>query len=227
MQKVANPAGFGQPDFEDGPPDGPRFVFAHGAGAPMDSPFMSSMTSLLAARGIRVCRFEFAYMANRRTGAGKRPPPPMPVLVKEYLDVLSAVYTHPIVIGGKSMGGRVASLLAAAPALNLKLAGLVCLGYPFHPPAKPHLLRTEHLGTLRCPMLVVQGERDPFGRREEVAGYGLGSNISLQWMASGNHDFVPPKRCAVSHQENMQTAAEVIAGFIRSMTDRTCNATTC
>lgn len=178
----------------DGPDDAQRtLVLAHSAGAPMDSPWLTAMCRLLAERGIRTARFEFAYMAARRTGQ-RRPPLKAELAVGEYRDAVAAVAEHaggPLLIGGKSYGGRVASLVAD----ELGVAGLVCLGYPFHPPQKPEALRTAHLLTLRTPALICQGTRDPFGGADEVPGYGLAPSIELRWFA-GDHDVQPRTRLA-------------------------------
>jgi predicted alpha/beta-hydrolase family hydrolase len=208
-----NPA----PLLHDGPAGGPKLVLAHGAGAPMDSGFMQAMTALLAARGIHVIRFEFAYMAARRSGAGRKPPSRMPQLLEEYRAVLSGLGEGPVFIGGKSMGGRAASMLAAGPDAPGDIAGLVCLGYPFHPPGKPDRLRTGHLDDVRCPALIVQGERDPFGTIDEVAAFALPASFTVHWCPAGNHDLVPPKRSGHTAEGNWQSAADAIAGFIMSV----------
>lgn len=200
----------------DGPSGAPVLVLAHGAGAPMDSPFMNTIASLLAERAIHVVRFEFAYMAARRTGEGRKPPSRMPKLLEEYRSLLDRLGNAPVFIGGKSMGGRAASMLAADPALAEGVAGVVCLGYPFHPPGKPGSLRTAHLGGVACPMLVVQGERDPFGNRDVVSSYDLPSTIRLHWCPAGDHDLKPPKRSGHTAQENVALAADAVAAFIQS-----------
>lgn len=139
-------------------------LLAHGAGAAMDTPFMTTMAEALAARGMRVARFEFAYMAGRRSGGPKRPPPKVEVLQEEYREAIETLAcSGPLFIGGKSMGGRVASLIADDLWAQERIRGLVCLGYPFHPPGKPEKLRTGHLAGLRTPALICQGTRDPFG----------------------------------------------------------------
>ena len=129
-------------------PDRPiaRFVCAHGAGAAMDSPFLKTVAALLADRGLSTYRFEFAYMAARRQGGSRKPPPKAERLMDEYRAAVAAVPAGaPLLIGGKSMGGRVASLVADELYAAGRIAGLVCLGYPFHPPKKPEQLRTAHL----------------------------------------------------------------------------------
>src|SRR5690606_36654966 len=131
-------------------PAGLTFAFAHGAGAPMDTPFMAFFAAALAARGWRVARFEFPYMAARRQG-GRRPPPDRQlVLLETWRAVIAHLGAKDLVIGGKSMGGRMASLIAD----EAGVAGLACLGYPFHPAGKPERLRTEHLAMLKTPCLI-------------------------------------------------------------------------
>ncbi|MCP8895476.1 alpha/beta hydrolase [Shinella daejeonensis] len=180
----------------DGPADAQvTLLLAHGSGAPMDSPAMNAATTALAAEGLRVARFEFGYMAARRSDGGHRPPPRAETLAPEFYAAIDALKAQgPLVIGGKSMGGRVASMIADDLHARGRVKGLLCLGYPFHPPAKPAQLRTAHLATLRTPTLIYQGSRDPFGTREEVAGYGLSASIRILWLEDGDHDLKPRKR---------------------------------
>lgn len=189
-------------------------ILAHGAGAAMDSPFLQRMAELLAAQGLALVRFEFPYMAQRRSGAARRPPDRQPLLLdcwRQMHALLRPQVAGPLVIAGKSMGGRMASLLAD----ELGADALVCLGYPFHPPGKPQQLRTAHLAGLRTPALIVQGERDPFGGREEVSGYDLSPCIQLHWLAAADHDFVPLKRSGLTQEEHLQDAAVAIASWLR------------
>ena len=141
-------------------------VLAHGAGAGMDTGFMNAFAEGLADGGCRVVRFEFPYMAERRQTGKRRPPDREPILRQTWLDMIASVEAQTLFIGGKSMGGRIASLLADAAGV----AGLICLGYPFHPTGKPDQLRVEHLQAIKTPTLILQGERDPFGNAEEVRG---------------------------------------------------------
>jgi uncharacterized protein len=194
-----------------------HLVLAHGAGAPMTSAFMEQMAQTLAIGGVRTTRFEFAYMAERRTGAPVRPPPPLDQLVAEYLAVITRLPAVPgqrLFIGGKSMGGRVASMMADVLCAQRRIAGCVCLGYPFHPARKPEQLRTAHLADLACPTLIVQGTRDALGCESEVATYTLSPAIQIAWLADGNHDFVPRVRSGATADQHMATAAERVANFL-------------
>jgi len=194
------------------------FLCAHGAGAGMDTPFLRTIAALLAERAIAVSRFEFAYMAARRQGGGRKPPPRAERLVDEYLRAVAGVDLRaPLLIGGKSMGGRVASLVADELFRAGRIAGLVCLGYPFHPPDGPGQLRTAHLEGLACPALIVQGERDPFGSRAEVEGYRLSSTIRFHWAGDGDHDLGPRGGSGFTRKGNLAAAADAVAAFARSL----------
>jgi len=190
-------------------------LLAHGAGAGMDSPFLEQLAVELARREIRTLRFEFPYMARARAEGGRRPPNPAPVLLEHWRQVVTtwrAAETGPLWLAGKSMGGRMASLLAE----ELGAAGLICLGYPFHPAGKPERLRTEHLATLTTPTLIVQGERDALGNRGEVAGYALAPAIEVQWIATADHDLKPLKSSGLSHAQVLADTAAWIAAFVRT-----------
>jgi len=179
----------------DGPDDAEvSILLAHGAGAPMDSASLNASAKVLAAAGLRVARFEFDYMASRRTSQAKRPPPRAENLIPEYIAAIDELdATGPLVIGGKSLGGRVASMTADQLHRSGRIAGLLCLGYPFHPIGKPDQLRTAHLADMQTPTLIVQGTRDPFGTREEVATYKLSNSIEILWLEDGDHDLKPRK----------------------------------
>lgn len=195
----------------DGPAGArPALILAHGAGAPMDSPFMQEIAARIAAAGVRVVRFEFPYMAARRTGT-RRPPDREEILRRTWIEVIEALGGGTsVVIGGKSMGGRIASLVAD----EIGALGLVCLGYPFHPNGGPTRLRTAHLASLRTPALFVQGERDPFGSRAEVEGYALSSSIRIEWLPDGDHSFKPRKASGQTLEAHMRTAAAAVAAFM-------------
>lgn len=198
----------------DGPPDAATtIVLAHGAGAGMDHEFLVTFAQGLAAVGLRVIRFEFPYMAARRRGE-RRPPDRLPVLQQRFLDV--AAQCGPptaLVLAGKSMGGRVATTIAD----DLGVAGVVAIGYPFHPPRQPEQLRTAHLAHLRTKTLILQGERDPFGTRAEVAGYSLSAAIAIEWFADGDHSLVPRKSSGHTALSHLRRALDCAAAFVRSV----------
>jgi predicted alpha/beta-hydrolase family hydrolase len=194
-------------------PSGLTLVLAHGAGAAMDSEFMNAFADGLASCGIRVVRFEFPYMAERRRTDKRRPPNREPVLRETWLTVIESVAAGKLVIGGKSMGGRIASLLAD----EVQAAGLVCLGYPFHPAGKPDQLRIEHLKHIVTRTLIVQGERDAFGSKDEVPRYQLSDKVHLHWLPDGDHSFQPRRNSGYSRDENWQEGVRVAAEFIQSL----------
>ena len=201
--------------------DGPEkskcsVLLAHGAGAPMDSPAMTAIAKSLVNAGLRVARFEFDYMASRRTSSGRKPPPRPETLKSEYVAAIAALKARgPLIIGGKSMGGRVASMIAD----ERHAAGLLCLGYPFHPVGKPTQLRTAHLAELKAPTLIVQGTRDPFGTREEVASYKLSKAIEILWLEDGDHDLRPRKAVSgFSMADHLKTMAAATAAWVDKIT---------
>jgi predicted alpha/beta-hydrolase family hydrolase len=199
----------------DGPPDAPlTLALAHGAGSPMDSPSLSAVARGLAARGWRVARFEFPYMRARRTSGKRGAPDRTPVLRQAWLDVIEKLGGGvKLVIGGKSMGGRIASMVADESGAR----GLLCLGYPFHPPGRPTQLRTAHLADLKTPALIVQGERDAFGTRQDVAGYTLSPSIRLAWIEAGDHSFKPPARSGLTEAGNLEKAIAASSDFLATL----------
>lgn len=191
----------------------PTLILAHGAGAPMDSGFMNEMAARLVAQGVNVLRFEFPYMAQRRVDGGKRPPNPAPKLLECWREVYATVRPYVagrLAIGGKSMGGRMASLVAD----ELGADALVCLGYPFYAVGKPEKPRVEHLAALETRALIVQGERDALGNREAVEGYALSPAIEVLWLTAGDHDLKPLKASGFSHGQHLEAAAQGVAGFL-------------
>jgi predicted alpha/beta-hydrolase family hydrolase len=195
----------------DGPADSPLTIaLAHGAGAAMDSPFMAAFAEGLAARGYRVARFEFPYMAERRRTGRKRPPDRANVLLDSWRAAIAALGSESLVIGGKSLGGRIASMVADETGVR----GLVCLGYPFHPPGRPQDPRIEHLRQLRTPTLILQGARDPFGPPEEVRRYALSPAIRVRWLEDGDHGFKPRKASGRTERQNWDEAIDAFAGFV-------------
>jgi predicted alpha/beta-hydrolase family hydrolase len=189
------------------------FIFAHGAGGPMRSAWMATVARGIAANGIRVVRFEFPYMA-----AKKKAPDREPVLLESWREAIRAHVAPPpsaakgsknatsgggaTFIGGKSMGGRIASMVAD----EMNVRGLVCFGYPFHPPGKPERLRTKHLESLKTPALILQGTRDPFGSPKDVAGYTLSLSIRVEWLEGGDHSV---------KDENLVRAVALASEFMK------------
>lgn len=205
----------------DGPDDAALTVLlAHGAGAPMDAASLSASAKALASVGLRVARFEFDYMAARRTSAERKPPPRAETLQSEYLAAIAALdAAGPLIIGGKSMGGRVASMIADPLHRSGRIAGLLCLGYPFHPIGKPQQLRTAHLADLQTPALIVQGTRDLFGTREEVATYKLSKSIEIFWLEDGDHDLKPRKSVSgFTAADHMRAMAERVTAWTQQIT---------
>ena len=186
-------------------------VLVHGAGAPMDSPFMAAFADGLGALGHRVARFEFPYMAERRETGTRKPPNRWPVLLACWRDVIAELGPESLVIGGKSLGGRSASAVAAE---GVGVAGVVCLGYPFHAPGRPGEPRIDHLKDLRTPALILQGTRDPFGTVGEVRGYGLPPAIHVHWLDDGDHGFKPRKASGRTERQNWDEAIEALAAFL-------------
>jgi hypothetical protein len=198
----------------DGPPEAPATVIlAHGAGAGMDSPAMTAFAEGLAAAGLHAVRFEFPYMQRRRESGNRGGPDRAPVLLETWRQVIESFDRRRLIIGGKSMGGRIASMVAD----DAGVRGLVCLGYPFHPPGRPEKLRTEHLAGLQTPTLIVQGTRDPFGNAGEVSGYDLSPAISLHWLEDGDHSFKPRKSSGRTLEQNLEEAIAAIVSFIEGL----------
>lgn len=188
------------------------FVFAHGAGANKNSDFMQTMTQNLVELGIRVIRFDFPYMIKAQQTGRRHPPNKMPMLQDDFMQVLADHKSElPLFVGGKSMGGRVATMLPDFTAVS----GIVCLGYPFHPPGKSDKLRTEHLFSITKPVLVIQGERDTFGNRAEVTQYGLPDNIEIAFLAAADHSFVPLRSTNIDPNEHLRSAATRMTRFIQ------------
>ncbi len=196
--------------------DGPNhakstLILAHGAGAPMDSPFMNRIAAGISEAAIRVVRFEFPYMEAQRLTHKRSAPDREPVLRAAWMRVIEELGGGAgLVIGGKSMGGRIASLIADEAGVQ----GLICLGYPFHPPGRPQRLRVEHLRGLRTPTLIVQGTRDALGSRDEVSCYELSPQVRVVWIEDGDHSFKPTKRSGRTLEHAMTEAIAQSVKFI-------------
>ncbi len=177
----------------------------------MDSRFMQVVAEGVAASGVRVIRFEFPYMRRRRETDKRGAPDPPRILMQSFRDAIQEVGGGgKLVIGGKSMGGRIASMVAD----DAGVTGLVCLGYPFHPPGKPEKMRTAHLENLRTPALILQGTRDSFGSPNDVHGYKLSPAIRIQWIEDGDHSFKPRARSGRTEADNIRAAIASVAEFI-------------
>ncbi|WP_298940285.1 alpha/beta family hydrolase [uncultured Psychromonas sp.] len=200
----------------NGPEDGPLFVFSHGAGAPLTSDFMETVSVGLAKQGIRVARFNFNYMQQRVETGSRRPPERAPHLLKQFLEVVQEL-DQPMVIGGKSMGGRMATLLAAesSPEQLKQVKGIACLGYPFHPQGKPEKLRIEHLAAIKQPVAIIQGSRDKLGDQNEVISYSLPNTFQWCWLEDGDHDFKPRVKSGLTHQQHIQSSITYLAAYIK------------
>jgi predicted alpha/beta-hydrolase family hydrolase len=193
-------------------------VLGHGAGANQLSGFMRMVAGGLAARGIDAVTFNFLY-AER----GRRIPDPKARLESCYRAVINAALSHRklkknrLVIGGKSMGGRIASQVAAAE--GDRIAGLVFLGYPLHPPGRPDKLRAEHLKDIRAPMLYVQGSRDAFGTEDEIRAVikKLRLPATLYIIEGGDHSFKVPKSAGVPQPEVYEKVMDEIARWTQSI----------
>jgi predicted alpha/beta-hydrolase family hydrolase len=207
------------------PPAPPEFMFngpknarltlvlAHGAGSFMDSDFMNAFAEGLVVQGrgsLRVARFEFPYMVARRDDGRRRPPNPESVLLETWRRAIAALGTENLAIGGKSLGGRMASMIAD----ECGVRAVVCLGYPFHPQGNPEKLRVAHLTTLQTPTLIVQGTRDALGSEDEVQRYPLSPSIALYWIEDGDHNLTPRKSSGRSVSQTWTESISAIGDFL-------------
>ncbi|SNY53769.1 hypothetical protein SAMN06297280_2450 [Arsukibacterium tuosuense] len=181
-----------------------RLILAHGAGAACDSPFMNTLAGALAGHHIEVQRFNFPYMQRSIELGSKRPPDKMVLLQRHFMEQISMVKPDlPLFIGGKSMGGRVASMLNLPD--TLRVNAIFAFGYPFHPPGKDQW-RTEHFTRLSMPLHILQGERDPFGKRTELSELSW-PNVSMHWLTAADHDFKPTKSSGLQQRQLISAAA--------------------
>lgn len=189
-------------------------ILAHGAGAGQAHPFMVRTATALASRGIETFTFNFPY-----TDRGRHAPDPAAVLEACYLDAVAAARAltgdRRLFIGGKSMGGRIATQIAARPELT-GVHGIVVLGYPLHPPGRPDVLRVKHLPAIRVPMLIVQGTRDAFGSPEELRPYldAHGPRAVIHPVEQGDHSFVVPKRAGRLQPEVNKEIEDAIVEWV-------------
>jgi predicted alpha/beta-hydrolase family hydrolase len=197
-----------------------HLILAHGAGTDQRHRVMAALARGIAARGVGVTTFNFLY-----TEQGRRSPDRAPLLIATWRAVVDDVAGGldrcvRLAIGGKSMGGRMASMLLAEPesdAAPARVSGLVLLGYPLHPPGKPDQLRTAHLPALRVPVLLVQGTRDPFGTRAEVEPVfrALPTRVDFEFVDGGDHGFAVPRSRGLSETDVLESVCERVAGWLR------------
>ncbi len=198
--------------------DSPVLILTHGAGAGMSSPFMKKVTQLLCDQGLSVVRFEFPYMQKMAQTGKRRPPDRQAVLLDAWREQIEKVRKQAdisLFIGGKSMGGRMASQLTEEYGNKATVSGVVCFGYPFYPAGKQDKPRTAHLTGTQVPHLIVQGERDTMGNRETVSHYELSSKINIHWLPDGDHDLKPRKASGYTHQQHLEEAARQVVAFVR------------
>ena len=179
----------------------------------MDTPFMTFFAEGLAKAGYRTARFEFPYMAARRAGGARKPPDRAPVLLDTWRAVIAQFGAERLVVGGKSMGGRMASMIAD----ECGVRGLLCLGYPFYGAGRKDKPRIDHLLTLKTRTLICQGERDPMGDRESISGLKLARTIRMRWLPDGDHDLKPRKASGYTHAENLRDALDAAGAFLAAL----------
>lgn len=202
---------------ENGPSNAPkRLILAHGAGAPMDHEWMTTVAEKIATRGVHVVRFNFDYMAEMVATGKKKPPQRAPHLLATWQQVVADWQHDHLLIGGKSMGGRMASMLAADSDLlpNAAIKGVWCLGYPFHPPGRPEKLRVEHFSSIKVPVVISQGERDSFGNKDEASRWNLPSEIDLFWADDGDHGLKPRVKSGKTLDDNLKAAIDHAGGIL-------------
>jgi uncharacterized protein len=194
-------------------------LLGHGAGAGQDSPFIVSFAEAFAGRGIHVATFNFLYAQ-----LGRRLPDPTPTLEACCVAAIHLVRAHagnhPIFIGGKSMGGRIASRVASARDMaSFGVAGLVLFGYPLHPPGQPDRLRTDHWPGIRVPALFVHGSRAPFGSPAELreALAALGAGASLHLVDCGDHSFRLPRATKAGQAAALTRVQDVVVEWMTAM----------
>jgi predicted alpha/beta-hydrolase family hydrolase len=202
--------------------DAPLLIVAHGAGADQRHRFMVNVASGLAAQDIHVVTFNFLYSERRG-----RSPDRAPVLEETWRVVVDAVHdrllpTGTLVVGGKSMGGRIASQVLAAPPATAawsSVAGLVLLGYPLHPPGKPDAPRTAHLPAIQVPILLVQGTRDSFAARTEIEPVfkGIPAAVDFEFIEGGDHGFAVPKSSGRTERDVLDGIIARVASWIGSL----------
>lgn len=192
----------------------PIFLFAHGAGKGIHSDWIQSLGQRFAQSGVRFMPFEFPYMIKQNHTGKRHPPDRMPILLHSYNTEITRIIAqndNPLFIGGKSMGGRIATMVADNHAY---VKGCIVFGYPFHPPKKPNVLRTEYLKTITTPTLIVQGTKDPFGTQDAWDTYCLSPHIRIAPIETGNHDLKPLRASGKTLDDSLDTAVQHACDFI-------------
>jgi uncharacterized protein len=193
----------------------PALILAHGAGSSMDHPFLTFVHETLARRGIMTVKFNFPYME-----AGRKAPDHRDVLADTWRAVIQQVRADAkpgaLFVGGRSMGGRIASVVAAG---GEQVAGLVLLGYPLHPAGRPEALRSKHLARIACPMLFVQGSRDRLCDLDKLNGVlaPLSVPVTLHLIEEGDHSFKVPKRTGLSEQQIWDGIVQRVVSWLESL----------
>lgn len=187
-----------------------RIALAHGAGSGMRNEFMDAFAAELAELGFLVARFEFPYMEQRGVTGRRRPPDKEPVLLDAWREVIGELGAENLIIGGKSMGGRMATMIAD----EMQVAACICLGYPFHPTGKPKELRLEPVQQIQTPTLILQGMLDTFGDRKEVERYTLSPSVTVHFVREGDHSFQPPKTSERTRESNWKHCVDQIQKFV-------------
>lgn len=196
-------------------------LLAHGAGLPHDAPFMERVALGLAARGLPTLRFDYPYATRMHREGRRLPPNPMPRILDAHRRAIDVIRTRfpgrPVVLAGKSMGGRASSLLAAE---GVECAGCAFLGYPLHPARKPDKLRVDHFGELRVPCLFLQGDRDPLAELPLLRDHlpAIPGEVTLEIIAGGDHSFELPKRLGREPAEVQDALAQQIAAWTGTVT---------
>ncbi|MBV1910190.1 MAG: alpha/beta fold hydrolase [Kangiellaceae bacterium] len=198
------------------------FLFAHGAGAGNDSEFIRDISRGLEQRGVEVISFDFPYMQKMKEANKRRPPDRMPKLIESFEQQIQNLlnrddFRHKnLFIGGKSMGGRVASLICAKSELSSSILGCICLGFPFHPPKSVEKYRGEHLADINKPVLVLQGNRDPFGTKSEVETFEFSKQVDLAFVPDGDHSFKPRVKSGHTLESNYQFVIDRMVSYMKS-----------
>ena len=191
-------------------------LLAHGAGADMNASTLTSVTDALAAAKMPSLRFNFPYKAAGRRGPDR--PPVLEAAVRDAIDELAKrtkLTPDRFVLGGRSMGGRICSMVAAESGA----LGLALLGYPLHPPGKPDQLRVDHFAKLKLPVLFASGTRDAFGTPEELKKNAkkIKGPVTFHWIDTADHGFKPLKSSGISQPQALTGVADAVVDFVRSL----------